>query len=92
VLQNTIQEPSDKAAARRATVRLWDASVQWRNKDHHRFGIDVINVAGRRIGEIRRPTTTELGVRCQRIFGSPLVPSSVMFRRAIVWDALGGKV
>jgi glycosyltransferase involved in cell wall biosynthesis len=49
----------------------------------------LINVAGRRIGELRRPTT-ELGVRWQRIFGSPLIHSSVMFRRAIVWDALGG--
>jgi glycosyltransferase involved in cell wall biosynthesis len=49
----------------------------------------LIDVAGRRIGEVRRPAT-ELGMRWHRIFGSPLVHSSVMFRRAIVWDALGG--
>ncbi len=49
----------------------------------------LIDVAGRRIGEVRRPAS-ELGMRWHRIFGSPLVHSSVMFRRAVVWDALGG--
>jgi len=49
----------------------------------------LINIAGRRVGEVRRPVT-ELGMRWHRIFGTALVHSSVMFRRAIVWDALGG--
>jgi hypothetical protein len=49
----------------------------------------LIDVAGRRIGEMRRPAT-ELGVRWHRIFENPLIHSSVMFRRAIVWDAFGG--
>ena len=49
----------------------------------------IIDVAGRRIGELRRPTT-EVGMRWHRIFGNPLVHSSAMFRRAIVWDSLGG--
>ncbi len=49
----------------------------------------LIDIAGRRVGKARRPAT-ELGMRWHRIFGSPLIHSSVMFRRAIVWDALGG--
>jgi len=49
----------------------------------------LIDVAGRRTGDMRRPVT-DLGLRWQSIFGSPLIHSSVMFRRAIVWDALGG--
>jgi glycosyltransferase involved in cell wall biosynthesis len=49
----------------------------------------LIDVSGRRIGEVRRPVS-ELGMRWCRIFGSPLVHSSVMFRRAVVWDVLGG--
>jgi len=48
-----------------------------------------IDVAGRRIGDVPRPVT-ELGIRWHRIFASPLVHSAVMFRRAIVWDVLGG--
>lgn len=49
----------------------------------------LIDVAGRRVGAMRRPVT-ELGVRWHRIFDSPLIHSSVMFRRAIVWDTFGG--
>ncbi len=49
----------------------------------------LIDVAGRSIGKLRRPVT-DLGMRWHRIFGSPLIHSSVMFRRTIVWDALGG--
>ena len=49
----------------------------------------LIDIAGRRVGVVHRPTT-ELGMRWHRIFGSPLVHSSVMFRTAIVWDVLGG--
>ncbi len=49
----------------------------------------LIDVAGRRIGEVRRPVT-DLGMRWHRIFTCPLIHSSVTFRRAIVWDALGG--
>ena len=49
----------------------------------------LINVAGRRVGKLRRPVTS-LGIRWHRVFGSPLIHSSVVFRRAIVWDALGG--
>ena len=49
----------------------------------------LIDVPGRRIGEVRRPAS-DLGMRWCRIFGSPLVHSSVMFRRAIVWNLLGG--
>jgi glycosyltransferase involved in cell wall biosynthesis len=49
----------------------------------------LIDVAGRRVGDMRRPVT-DLGMRWHSIFGSPLIHSSVMFRRAIVWDALGG--
>lgn len=48
-----------------------------------------IDVAGRGIGEVARPVT-ELGMRWHRIFGSPLVHSSVMFRKEIVWDVLRG--
>jgi glycosyltransferase involved in cell wall biosynthesis len=48
-----------------------------------------IDVAGRRIGHVSRPVT-EPGMRWHHIFASPLVHSSVMFRRAIVWDLLGG--
>jgi len=48
-----------------------------------------IDVAGRRTGDVARPVT-ELGMRWYRIFGSPLIHSSVMFRREIVWDILGG--
>lgn len=49
----------------------------------------LIDIAGRTIGEVRRPVT-ELGIRWWRIFGSPLIHSSVMLRRAVVWDELGG--
>jgi hypothetical protein len=49
----------------------------------------LIDVSGRRVGNARRPTT-ELGIRWWSMFGSPLVHSSVMFRRAIVWNELGG--
>lgn len=49
----------------------------------------LIDVAGRSVGKLRRPVT-DLGMRWHRIFASPLVHSSVMFRRAIVWDVLGG--
>jgi len=49
----------------------------------------LIDIAGRNIGEVRRPVT-ELGIRWWRIFGSPLIHSSAMVRRAIVWDELGG--
>ncbi|HEX3071685.1 MAG TPA: glycosyltransferase [Thermoanaerobaculia bacterium] len=49
----------------------------------------LIDVAGRRVGSLRRPVTS-LGIRWHRVFGSPVIHSSAMFRRAIVWDTLGG--
>ena len=49
----------------------------------------LIDIAGRNKGEVRRPVT-ELGIRWWRVFGSPLIHSSAMVRRAIVWDELGG--
>ena len=51
----------------------------------------LIDVRGRRMGELRVPVT-ELGMRWMRIFGSPLIQSASMFRRAVVWDELGGYV
>lgn len=49
----------------------------------------LIDVAGRRIGTFTRPTT-DLGIRWCGIFQSPVIHSTVMYRRAIVRDALGG--
>lgn len=49
----------------------------------------LIDVRGKAKGELRRPVT-ELGLRWMRIFGSPLIHSSAMFRRAVVCDELGG--
>jgi glycosyltransferase involved in cell wall biosynthesis len=49
----------------------------------------LIDVAGRRIGTFRRPTT-DLGIRWCGIFQSPVIHSTVMYRRAIVRDELGG--
>jgi|GEM_PF-605453 len=49
----------------------------------------MIDVVGRTIGVYPRPIT-ELGIRWSGIFQSPLIHSSVMWRRAILWDELGG--
>jgi len=49
----------------------------------------LIDVAGRRIGEFRRPSS-ELGIRWCRMFQSPVIHSSATFRRAVVWNELGG--
>jgi hypothetical protein len=49
----------------------------------------LIDVAGRRIGTFTRPTT-DLGIRWCGIFQSPVIHSTVMYRRAIVWDEFGG--
>jgi len=49
----------------------------------------MIDVAGRTIGFYSRPTT-ELGIRWSGIFQSPLIQSSAMLRRALIWDELGG--
>lgn len=51
----------------------------------------VIDVAGRRLrrAETRRPTT-EAGLRWYCLFDTPLIHPGAMFRRAVVWDELGG--
>lgn len=49
----------------------------------------LVDVAGRRIGTFTRPTT-DLGIRWCGIFQSPVIHSAVTYRRAIVWDGLGG--
>jgi hypothetical protein len=49
----------------------------------------LIDVSGRRIGTFARPTT-DLGMRWCGIFQSPVIHSAVMFRRAIIWNQLGG--
>jgi hypothetical protein len=51
--------------------------------------VALVDVAGRRIGELRRPVTV-LGMRWHHMFGSPVVHSAATYRRAVVWDALGG--
>lgn len=49
----------------------------------------VIDLNGRTIGRFSRPTT-DVGIKWCRIFQSPVIQSSAMYRRAIVWDELGG--
>jgi len=49
----------------------------------------LIDVAGRRIGAFTRPTT-DLGIAWCGLFQSPVIHSTIMYRRAIVWDELGG--
>lgn len=49
----------------------------------------LIDIKGKSIGHVKRPVT-ELCIRWWRVFGSPLIHSSAMYRRAIVWDELGG--
>jgi Glycosyl transferase family 2 len=49
----------------------------------------LIDVAGQPIGHVSRPTT-DVGMAWCRIFQSPVIQSAATFRRAIVWDELGG--
>lgn len=49
----------------------------------------LIDVNGRGIGEVWRPTT-DLGIRWCRIFQNPVIQSSATFRRSVVWEELGG--
>jgi hypothetical protein len=49
----------------------------------------LIDIAGRPISIFSRPTT-DLGIRWCRIFQSPVIHSAVAYRRAVVWDELGG--
>lgn len=51
----------------------------------------VIDAKGRRVRRLEAwYETTEWGMRWRRIFQNPLIHSAAMFRRAIVWDVLGG--
>lgn len=51
----------------------------------------VIDAKGRRVRRLESWfETTEWGLRWRRIFQNPLIHSAAMFRRAIVWDVLGG--
>jgi glycosyltransferase involved in cell wall biosynthesis len=51
----------------------------------------VIDARGRRVRRLETwYETTEWGIRWRRIFQMPLIHSAAMFRRAIVWDLLGG--
>ena len=50
-----------------------------------------IDAKGRRVRRLESwYETTEWGIRWRRIFQNPLIHSATMFRRAIVWDVLGG--
>src|SRR5262245_15914127 len=49
----------------------------------------LIDLAGRPIGTFARPMT-DLAIKWRGLFGSPVVHSAVMFRRAIVWNEIGG--
>ena len=51
----------------------------------------VIDARRRRVRRLESwYETTEWGMRWRRIFQNPLIHSAAMFRRAIVWDVLGG--
>ena len=49
----------------------------------------LVDVAGRRIGAFTRPKTA-LGIKWCGLFQSPVIHSTIMYRRAIVWDELRG--
>jgi GT2 family glycosyltransferase len=51
----------------------------------------VIDAEERRVRRLESwYETTEWGIRWRRIFQNPLIHSATTFRRAIVWDVLGG--
>jgi FkbM family methyltransferase len=51
----------------------------------------IIDARGRRVNVAPWPkSTTDLAIRWQLLFDSPFFHACVMFRKAVVWDELGG--